>query len=226
VIRIASRTLCFCVLLLTLTGCFQSTETSPLVPTDAGAAANVAQNPTAVPPTVDQSQAVNPTAIPPTDVQQPQVTNTPIPVQPPTDVPAVSQNPTDVGQAIPTVVQPTAVPPTEVPAPTQIQPTEIQPNQIQPTQVFTAIPPTAGLQVTNTPSPVPVASTIHPSAPGATGLIDANCMYTVEQDDHLIRIGLRFNRTVEDLARANPAIFNIQLIYVGQILRIPNCTAP
>jgi LysM repeat protein len=48
-------------------------------------------------------------------------------------------------------------------------------------------------------------------------------MYHVEQGDRLLRIALRFNRTILEIVRANPEITNSQLIYLGQTIKIPDC---
>jgi LysM repeat protein len=49
--------------------------------------------------------------------------------------------------------------------------------------------------------------------------------YTVVRGDTLARIAARFGTTVQALAQAN-GITNINLIYVGQVLRIPGGTTP
>jgi hypothetical protein len=81
---------------------------------------------------------------------------------------------------------------------------------------------------TNTPTATYTPSatgipTISATTEGAEGVLDANCNYHVEQDDRLLRIGLRFNRTLFELQAANPEIVNTNLIFLGQILRIPDC---
>jgi LysM repeat protein len=60
---------------------------------------------------------------------------------------------------------------------------------------------------------------------GARGSIDANCNYRVAVGDRLYRIGLRFNRTVRQLAAAN-RLSDAGLIRPDQILKIPNCLDP
>ena len=215
-IRFVIRTLSLCVMMLTLAGCFQATDSSPLVPTNTPAG-GVAQNPTAVLPTVEQpvnptpdNGNVAPTQVIPTEV--PVQTDTPISVIQPTQV--LGQNPTDIPTTLPTIEQQ---------QPTPIPPTAIQPTPIPPTQV-----PAVDQNVTITPlatngTQVGVGPTISPTTDGATGILDAACNYHVEQDDRLLRIALRFHRTLDELIRANPSIANIQLIYVGQLLKIPDC---
>ena len=66
-------------------------------------------------------------------------------------------------------------------------------------------------------------STISPTTDGASGIIDENCNYHVEQDDRLLRIALRFNRTIFELQAANQAITNTNVIFLGQVLKIPDC---
>ena len=44
--------------------------------------------------------------------------------------------------------------------------------------------------------------------------------HTVQAGENLFRISLRYNVTMDALMRAN-GIFNPNLIYVGQVLRIP-----
>jgi LysM repeat protein len=61
-----------------------------------------------------------------------------------------------------------------------------------------------------------VAPTIIPTVPGASG---ANT-HTVQAGENLFRISLRYNVTIDALMRAN-GIYNPNLIYVGQVLRIP-----
>jgi len=58
---------------------------------------------------------------------------------------------------------------------------------------------------------------------GSTGVLDAQCGYHVEQGDRLLRIALRFHRTILQLQDANPNIVNIQLIYLGEVIQIPDC---
>lgn len=45
--------------------------------------------------------------------------------------------------------------------------------------------------------------------------------YTVRTGDTLFRIALTYNSTVEAIARNNPAITNINLIFIGQVIYIP-----
>ncbi len=46
--------------------------------------------------------------------------------------------------------------------------------------------------------------------------------YTVVRGDYLSLIAVRFNTTVTELLRLNPEITNPSLLYVGQVIRIPN----
>src|SRR5258708_39562184 len=161
-------------MMLTLAGCFQATDRSPLVPTNTPAG-GVAQNPTAVLPTVEQpvnpppdNGNVAPTQVIPTEV--PVQTDTPVFVEPPTQVVAVNQNPTDIPATIPTIEQQ---------QPTSIPPTTIQPTPVPPTQV-----PAVDQNVTITPlatngTQVGVGPTISPTTDGATGILDAACNYHV-----------------------------------------------
>jgi len=77
--------------------------------------------------------------------------------------------------------------------------------------------PTGGTPITATPVPgQPTAvPTVVASPPPATGTT-----YTVQPGDSLYRIATRFNVTAQAIVAAN-GIANPNLIYVGQVLRIP-----
>lgn len=74
---------------------------------------------------------------------------------------------------------------------------------------------------------VPTAKPPVTPAPGggqtSGGTVTCPATYTVVAGDTLFRIALRFGLTVQELASAN-GITNVELISVGQTLKIPNCT--
>jgi LysM repeat protein len=100
--------------------------------------------------------------------------------------------------------QPTATP-TETPF--LPIPTEFVPSPV-PTEI-TPVPTDAAISTVES-SPVPAADA---AAPGEQ-------TYTVQQGDNLFRIGLKFNVPTNVLAAYN-GIINPNLIFVGQVLRIP-----
>src|SRR5262249_2651666 len=154
---------------------------------------------------------------PPTQVLPTQQPN----VQPPTDTAAPP--PTNIPTLPPPTFAPTdtaAPPPTELPTnpPTAILPSSETPvplNSPEPTIVGTRI---LIVTATNTPFGTPIGPppTMAPPTDGAMGKLDEQCMYHVEQGDRLLRIALRFNRTIPELLRANPEITNSGLIFLGQ----------
>jgi LysM repeat protein len=76
---------------------------------------------------------------------------------------------------------------------------------------------------TGSPFPTILAS---PAAVGANGEIVPGCIYTVAEGDRLLRIALRFNKTVSEIARRN-GIVNVNLISEGQTIVIPgDCGVP
>ena len=89
--------------------------------------------------------------------------------------------------------------------------------QEEPTETPTEEPATATPLPTATTEPTTVAPTTEPTA---TPCPAGPTTYTVQPDDNLFRIALRFNTTVEAIAEAN-GIANPRLIQVGQTLTVP-----
>ncbi len=140
-----------------------------------------------------------PTPLPPTD--------TPIPGQPtPTPLP-----PTDT--PIPGQPTPTPLPPTATPIPGQPTPTPLPPTA-------TPIPG----QPTSTPVPgaTPTPTLICP--PPAPQPPTTGSRYVVQRGDTLYSIARRYGVSVWELATYNN-IYNMDLIYVGQVLFIPGAVS-
>jgi hypothetical protein len=76
--------------------------------------------------------------------------------------------------------------------------------------------------MTETPTSTPTLRPFPPPTDGARGTIDEQCNYRVAQGDRLVRIALRFNRTIRELVIAN-RLANADIIRPDQILRIPDC---
>ena len=94
-----------------------------------------------------------------------------------------------------------------VTTPTSPPPTPTQPSM----PVITAAPTfTPAPEVATTPTTIPATGTV---------------MHTVQPGENLFRISLRYNTTVEAIARVNN-IANPAMIYVGQVLTIPTSEAP
>ncbi|MCL4239217.1 MAG: LysM peptidoglycan-binding domain-containing protein [Anaerolineae bacterium] len=78
-------------------------------------------------------------------------------------------------------------------------------------------------------TPVPqlptAAPTQMPDGSGGTGGVPAYGTYTVVRGDTLSTIATRFNTTVAALAQLN-SILNPNLIYAGQVLRVPGAPVP
>jgi len=120
------------------------------------------------------------------------------------------------------IVQATEVPlitPTETETPT---PTATETQTETPTPTPTPEVPVGSETPTMTITPT-FAGTFAPPQDGANGIIDNDCNYTVEQDDRLLRIALRFNRTIPELLQANPVIVSQNVIFIGQKIKIPDC---
>ncbi len=201
----------------------------------------LATQPPTFPPPATSTPLIPPTSAQPTNFVP---TNSPFTfTPPPTFVPPTNIPPTNIPptQIPPTIIPPTPIPPTFPPAtsPTPFVPNGgASPTQLAPTETPAGITlvPTLALQgsgvpsETQTPPGTSVATlfttptpTISATMDGATGILDSDCNYHVEQDDRLIRIALRFHRTVDELQAANPTIINIQLIYLGELIKIPDC---
>jgi LysM repeat protein len=105
---------------------------------------------------------------------------------------------------------PTPGPGTPTPIPTYAPPT---PGPGTPTPIPTYAPPTPG---PGTPTPMPTVAP-PPPPPGNR--------YVVQPGDTLYSIARRYNVTVWDLASYNN-IYNVNLIYVGQVLIIPGGGQP
>lgn len=82
----------------------------------------------------------------------------------------------------------------------------VNPNLIYPGQVLVVPGSTVPTPTPKTPTPVPPSTT-----PGT---------HVVQPGENLFRISLRYNVALDALARAN-GIWNVNLIYVGQVLIIP-----
>jgi LysM repeat protein len=67
---------------------------------------------------------------------------------------------------------------------------------------------------TTTPTPTPTTSTPTPSGETTT--------YVAQAGDTLTRIAERFGTTVQAILAVNPQITNPNLIYVGQVIRVPS----
>ncbi len=94
-----------------------------------------------------------------------------------------------------------------VATPTSLPSTPTRP----PTPIITAVPTfTPPPEVATTPTTIPATGTV---------------MHTVQPGENLFRISLRYNTTVEAIARAN-SIANPAMIYVGQVLTIPTSEVP
>jgi LysM repeat protein len=92
------------------------------------------------------------------------------------------------------------------------------PNLIYVGQVL-KIPP-AGTVVQPTPAPQPTPVPGATPVPQPTAVPGAQGTYTVVAGDSLYRIGVKFNTTASAIATLN-GITNPNLIYVGQVLKIP-----
>jgi LysM repeat protein len=155
----------------------------------------------------------------PTSTPPPPPTDTPIPGQPtPTPLP-----PTDT--PIPGQPTPTPLPPTDTPIPGQPTPTPLPPTDTpipgQPTP--TPLPPTATPipgQPTSTPAPRATPTPTLPYPPPAPQPPTAGDRYVVQWGDTLFSIARRYAVSVWELAAYNN-IYNMDRIYVGQVLFIP-----
>ncbi|MEQ8673374.1 MAG: LysM peptidoglycan-binding domain-containing protein [Aggregatilineales bacterium] len=84
------------------------------------------------------------------------------------------------------------------------------------------IPVRLAAPATRTPTPIPQEG----GQPGQSGGGDANVnTYTVSPGDTLYRVAVRYNTSVAALARLN-GIVNVNLIQVGQVLRVPGVGDP
>jgi LysM repeat protein len=168
-----------------------------------------------------------PTEVPtiPTEVVIPVFTEIPPTAVPlPTEViPTVTEIPSET--PVPTLLAPavTAVP-TETGVPTEFvlpEFTEIPPTPT-PTETAT-VTPTATNTSTATETPnADLLTRFAPAVEGAQGTIDANCNYRVVEDDRLLRIALRFKKTVAQVMTANRLV-SADVIYLDQVLKIPDC---
>lgn len=96
---------------------------------------------------------------------------------------------------------------------------DVSANQIPAGKTGGAITVTSGAAPSPTPKPAPTQT----PAPGPTPTPSATqCVYTVQPGDTLFSIAGRYGTTVSDIAQAN-GITNVNQIYVGQKLVIPNC---
>ena len=219
-------------------------------PTNSVSVPTVAATLPSVPPT-DTPTLEQPTNAPTVAVQASATLPLSVPVTIPATVPATiasanvqTQQPTLPPPPTNTVEPPTATPviPTNTapPPPPTSAPT-VAPSET-PAPVASATPGVEASATTGTGSeatdaaatltaaaPTPTATntfavTLAPPIDGASGTIDAQCNYKIEQNDHLYAIGRRFNRTIQELLKANPSIVNPQLIFLGQIMKIPDCT--
>ncbi|MFQ5593113.1 MAG: LysM peptidoglycan-binding domain-containing protein [Anaerolineae bacterium] len=96
---------------------------------------------------------------------------------------------------------------------------DVSANQIPASKTGGAITVTSGAAPTPTSKPAPTQT----PAPGSTPTPSPNqCVYTVQAGDTLFSIAGRYGTTVSDIAQAN-GITNVNQIYVGQKLIIPNC---
>jgi LysM repeat protein len=92
-------------------------------------------------------------------------------------------------------------------------------NQIPASKSDGVITVGSGPAPTLTPKPAPTATPV----PGPTPTPSANqCIYTVQAGDTLYSIAQRYGTTVSDIAQAN-GLTNVNQIYVGQKLVIPDC---
>ncbi len=115
-----------------------------------------------------------------------------------------------VGVVDPDPDTPTPVSPTDTPIPT---PDASTPTPDDPT-------PTPDGEVTPTATP-PGPGDKETPTPGEDGVIE----YVVQPGDTLFSIARRFNTTVLTIARFNN-IYNVNLIFIGQVLRIPTGDGP
>lgn len=102
---------------------------------------------------------------------------------------------------------------------------DVNANQIPSTKTGGTITVASGPAPSATPEPAPT-ETLTP-APGPTATPTPipsadQCTYTVEPGDTLFSIAGRFNTSVSDIAQAN-GLTNVNQIYVGQKLVIPDC---
>ena len=96
---------------------------------------------------------------------------------------------------------------------------DVSANQIPASRTGGAISVASGIAPTPTTQPAPTQT----PAPGPTPTPSPNqCVYTVQPGDTLFSIAGRYGTTVSDIAQAN-GITNVNQIYVGQKLVIPNC---
>lgn len=103
-------------------------------------------------------------------------------------------------------------------------------NRIPATKIGSSITVTSGPAPTVTPAPMPTATPgpapthtpVPPPEPTPTSPPTKQCIYTVQAGDTLFSIARQFGTTVSDIAQAN-GITNVNQIYVGQTLVIPDC---
>jgi LysM repeat protein len=86
------------------------------------------------------------------------------------------------------------------------------------TEAGTATPAPTG---TTIPTAEAVASATPSPTPAATTEPAEELVYVVKPQDNLFRIAIMLGTTVRALVEANPEITNPNLIYVGQVLRLP-----
>jgi LysM repeat protein len=77
--------------------------------------------------------------------------------------------------------------------------------------------------VLRSPNPAQ-AFTLNVSVPAAVVPVTGTSSYTVQRGDTLFSIAVRFQTTVAILMRANPAITNMNVITVGQVIFLPGAT--
>ncbi len=99
-----------------------------------------------------------------------------------------------------------------------IIPLPAQPTAVATTEATSAATPAATAPVTATP----LATAVATAAPTAVTEIPAT--YTVQPGDNLYRISLKFNTTMQALMELN-GLANPNVIFVGQVLKIPGGTA-
>lgn len=184
--------------------------------------------PTAVPPTVAPPTVVPPTAVPPTGVAPtatpplPGPTFTPIP---PVPGPVLGTHVVRYGESLFCIGRAYQVSPWAIAQANGVWwPYVIYPNQQLriPDSRWYNIPPGPVCQPQFSVPPVPTVTAPVPVTPYPTVVPPVGCraVYTVQWGDTLYRIAVRYNTTIWAIAQAN-RIWNVNLIYAGQVLCIP-----
>ncbi len=100
---------------------------------------------------------------------------------------------------------------------------DVNANQIPSTEMDGTIAVAGEPAPSATPEPAPTETLTPAPGPTATPTPSTDqCTYTVEPGDTLFSIAGRFNTSVSDIAQAN-GLTNVNQIYIGQKLVIPNC---